>query len=222
MIRMFEYDSQIALDDGEIIGDKLTITFPHSAVIFLRHTKNTPDQLTLEINTPGGTISNAIPVMKAQQYTIDELFEKDLLFLIPFHIFCYEKELPEYEDSEEKLQELQNKYYEIRSRLENLSLTGRISEFQKCAIIDMSKKVIENLAIRYANVTKGVTSVMGGKVLEYEAKSILNQGIQKGIQKGHLQGQIDTLVSLVKDGILTASDAAKRLGISEEEFRKHL
>ena len=55
---------------------------------------------------------------------------------------------------------------------------------------------------------------MGGKVLEYEAKSILNQGI--------LQGQIDTLVSLVKDGILTASDAAKRLGISEEEFRKHL
>ena len=145
-----------------------------------------------------------------------------MLFLIPFHIFCYEKELPEYEDSEEKLQELQNKYYEIRSRLENLSLAGKISEFQKCAIIDMSKKVIENLAIRYANVTKGVTSVMGGKVLEYEAKSILNQGIQKGIQKGHLQGQIDTLVSLVKDGILTASDAAKRFGISEDEFRKHL
>ena len=141
-----------------------------------------------------------------------------MLFLIPFHIFCYEKELPEYEDSEEKLQELPNKCYEIRSRLENLSLAGKISEFQKCAIIDMSKKVIENLAIRYANVTKGVTSVMGGKVLEYEAKSILNQGIQKG----HLQGHIDTLVSLVKDGILTASDAAKRLGISEDEFRKHL
>ena len=36
---------------------------------------------------------------------------------------------------------------------------------------------------------------MGGKVLEYEAKSILNQGIQKGIQKGHLKGQIDTLMS---------------------------
>lgn len=202
-------------------GSKFIVTFPHSAVIFLRHTKNTPDQITLQINTPGGSISYAIPVLKAQQYTIDDLFDKNLLFLIPFHIFCYEKELPAYENDSEKLQELQDKYYEIRKKLEDLCLAGTINEFQKCAIINMSKKVVESLAIKYANITKGVTSVMGGKVLEYEAKTILNQGRKEGFQAG-LQKGISTLVSLVKDGILTPSDAAKRLGMTEEDFQKHL
>ena len=78
----------------------------------------------------------------------------------------------------------------------------------------MSKKVIENLAVKYANVTKGVTSVMGGKVLEYEAKTILREGIQ--------EGEKNTCIALVKEGLLKISDAAKRLGVTEEEFQKFL
>lgn len=35
-------------------------------------------------------------------------------------------------------------------------------------------------------------------------------------------GELNTLVFLVKDGILTPSDAAKRLGMTEEDFQKHL
>ena len=63
---------------------------------------------------------------------------------------------------------------------------------------------------------------MGGKVLEYEAKTILNQSRKEGFHDGLLQGELNTLVSLVKDGILTPSDAAKRLGMTEEDFQKHL
>ena len=59
---------------------------------------------------------------------------------------------------------------------------------------------------------------MGGKVLEYEAKTILREGIQEGIQ----QGEKNTCIALVKDGVLKISDAAKRLGITEEEFQKYL
>ena len=55
---------------------------------------------------------------------------------------------------------------------------------------------------------------MGGKVLEYEAKTILREGIQ--------EGEKIILISLVRDGILKASDAAERLGITEEELRKDL
>ncbi|MDO4309052.1 MAG: hypothetical protein Q4C77_19805 [Eubacteriales bacterium] len=172
-IRMFEYDSQIALDEGELVENKLTVTFPHSAVLFLRHTRNTPDAMTVEIKTPGGSISYGIPVMKTQQYTIDEIFDKNLLFLIPFYIFVYEKKLNEYERDTQKLRELQKVYSDILKRLEGLCMEGKISEYEKCTITDMSKKVIENITAHYANVRKGVTSIMGGKVLEYEAKTIL-------------------------------------------------
>ena len=95
MIRMFEYDSQIALDGSEILNEKLILSFPNSAVIYLRHTRHTPSSMTIEIRTPGGSICYKIPVMKTQVYTIDAIFDKNLLFLIPFHIFCYESRLKE-------------------------------------------------------------------------------------------------------------------------------
>ena len=75
-LRLCEYGSQIALDDGEMTKEKLVVHFPHSAVIYLRHNKNTPDVIVLELHTPGGIVSYDIPVIKSQNYTIDELFEK--------------------------------------------------------------------------------------------------------------------------------------------------
>lgn len=221
-IRMFEYDSQIALDNGELIENRLIVTFPHSAVLFLRHTKNTPDTMTVQIKTPGGNISYNIPVMKTQQYSIDEIFDKNLLFLIPFYIFTYEKNLKEYEHNSQKLQELQKEYSDILKRLEALCLSGKISEYEKCTIIDMSKRVIEHITAHYANVRKGVTSIMGGKVLEYEAKTILQRGIREGKIEGRIEGKLELTVSLINDGLLSISEGAKRLNMKEEELKKYL
>ncbi len=45
---------------------------------------------------------------------------------------------------------------------------------------EMAGKVVENIARKFENVREGVKSVMGGRVLEYEAKTILRQGIEEG------------------------------------------
>ena len=82
----------------------------------------------------------------------------------------------------------------------------------------MSKKVANAIAIRYAKVRKGVTEVMGGKVLEYEAKNIL----RRGINEGKIEGKIETYAELVKDGLISLAEAAKRLGLKEKEFKKYL
>ena len=234
MIRMFEYDSQIALDGSEILNEKLILSFPNSAVIYLRHTRHTPSAMIIEIRTPGGNISYKIPVMKTQVYTIDAIFDKNLLFLIPFHIFCYESRLKEYDRDIDSLRKLQNEYRKIRERLEHMCIDGKISEYVKCTIVDMSKKVIESIAARYANVKKEVSSIMGGKILEYEAKTILQNGIREGklqgiregkmqgIREGIREGEIKSYVGLVKDGLLNISEAAKRLEMSEEELKKYL
>ena len=36
MIRLLEYDAQIALDEGEIMKETLVVTFPNTAVLYLR------------------------------------------------------------------------------------------------------------------------------------------------------------------------------------------
>ncbi|MDO4341077.1 MAG: hypothetical protein Q4C91_23885 [Eubacteriales bacterium] len=241
-IRFFEYDSQIALDNGELTKHCLEVTYPHSAVLYLRHTSRTPDAMTIRINTPGGSISYQIPVLKTQQYSIDEIFEKNMLFLIPFYIFSYEKNLGEYDTDSEKMEELKKQYFEIRNRLDTICAAGIVNEYTKCTIIDMSRKVLEHLAAHYTNVRKGVISVMGGHILEHEAKTILNRGIQagkkegiregkkegiregkkEGIREGIQAGKKGTLLELVRDGLLTVEEAAKRLQMNEHEFKKLL
>ena len=44
MIRLFEYDAQIALDEGEVTEEVLRVTFPNTAVMYLRTYKKTPDK----------------------------------------------------------------------------------------------------------------------------------------------------------------------------------
>ncbi|EOS70121.1 hypothetical protein C818_02093 [Lachnospiraceae bacterium MD308] len=194
LVRMFEYGTQIALDEGEIKENVLTVTFPHSAVLYLRCNESTPDKMKIKMVTPGGEVAYDIPLMKSQQYTIDEIFEKRLLFLIPFYIFSHEKRFEEYEKDGTKLKLLQGEYELIKSRLEELMDQGEISEYMKCTINDMSNKVLEHIAVKYDSVKKGVQSVMGGKILEYEAKTIRNEGMEEGMEKG-----INALVSTLKD-----------------------
>ncbi len=198
VVRFFEYDTQIALDEGQIRGNILTVTLPHSAVLFLRHHTSTPDTLKIRMVTPGGTIEYDIYVMKSQQYTLKDIFQKNLLLLIPFYIFSHETRFKEYEKDETKLRILQNEYEQIKNKLEELTSQEIISEYTRCTIIDMSNKVLEHIAAKYNSVKEGVKAVMGGKVLEYEAKTIKKEGIREGIEQGIEQG-IEGTVSILKN-----------------------
>ena len=99
-IRLFEYDAQIALDEGEVTGETLTVTFPNTAVLYLRSRKKTPDKMKYVIKTPGGTVEYDVPIMKMQEYSLDDIFAKDLLMLIPFYIFSHEKQFMVYNSNE--------------------------------------------------------------------------------------------------------------------------
>lgn len=124
-----------------------------------------------------------------------------------------------------KLNVLKREYQSISERLEQLLKQGEIDEYTKCTILDMSQKVLEHIAAKFDNVKKGVKSVMGGQILEYEAKTILNEGRILGIDEGRVLGQdeernrINQLnQNLRKDGRL--EDLFRSL--DDEEFQKKL
>ena len=227
LIRFFEYDTQIALDDGEVHGSLLQVSFPHSAVLFLRDTDNTTDTLTIEIATPGGTVRYDIPALKVKKYTVQQIFEKRLLFLIPFHIFAYENHFEEYNNHAEQLNQLKQTYETIKNNLEGLLTQGQIDEYTKCTIIDMSTKVLEHIARKYVTLRKGVKDVMGGKILEYEAKTIRNAGIAEGEARGEARGEEKGIRSLTEvcqelgsPLIDTIEKVAIKFGLDEETSRK--
>ena len=198
MYRMFEYDAQIALQSSEMREDKLVVKFPSTAVLYLRHNKRTPEKMTMEIRVPGATCSYPVPILKVQNYTIEEIFAKDLLFLIPFYIFTYEKDFKEYETNESRLEELLSLYEGIMEKLNAYAIEHRIDEYTKRTIVDMSKKVLEHLAKKYSNVKERVGAIMGGKILDHEAKDILNAGRAEGRAEGRLEGDKARLISQVQ------------------------
>lgn len=143
LVRIFEYSTQIALDQGEITGNQLKVEIPHSAVLFLRCKDTTPDKMMIEMKTPGGTVCFNVMVMKSQRYGIDEIFEKKLLFLIPFYIFTHERDFAEYNKNKDKLEILKAEYTDIRNRLDSLLESGHISAYTRKIIMEMSDKVVK-------------------------------------------------------------------------------
>lgn len=176
VLRMFEYDIGAALKECEMIENKLILTIARSAVIYLRHNKNTPDTLKVVIRTPGGEISYKLPVIKIKIYSLEEIFEKKLLFLLPFYIFGYESQLKKINRDQEKLEKLKEEYRKIKEYLDNLQEKGELTEREKSVIVSMIKKVVRNLAAKYDNVKKGVGNIMGGRVLVHEAYMLTEKG----------------------------------------------
>ena len=167
--------------------------------------------MEIVLDTPGGMISYTIPILRVQNYSIEEIFQKKLLFLLPFHIFRYEADLKNYETSKEKLEELTQAYRMIKTRLDALCQNGEISEYVKCTIIDMTKRVIRHIAANYEQVRKGVNNEMGGKVLEHEAKTILKRGI--------LQSLINMVIKKIQKGY-SVPEIANQLEESENNIQK--
>lgn len=220
-IRLFEYDAQIALDEGEVTKETLTVTFPHTAVLYLRAYKKTPDKMKYVIITPGGTVQYDVPVMKVQAYSLDEIFEKHLLLLIPFYIFSHEKRLPEYNSSAEKLSELKAEYQKILERLNKLERQGIIGAYDKRTLIEVSDDVVKAIAQKYENVQKGIGEIMRGPLIKTEARTILNKGISLGISQGISQGISETrkktALKMLQRGRLTIDEIAEYSGLNVTE-----
>ncbi|MCM1135815.1 MAG: hypothetical protein NC400_09615 [Clostridium sp.] len=212
LIRLFEYDAQIALDEGKTAEETLTVTFPHTAVLYLRAYKKTPDKMKYIIVTPGGTVRYDVPIMRAQAYSLDDIFEKRLLLLIPFYIFSHEKNFPEYNSNELKLEELKAKYQIILKKLDELEQQEIIGSFDKRTIIELSYNVMKEIAHKYENVRKGIGDIMVGALIETEARAILNQGIR--------QGKNETALRLLKRGKQTMEEIAEDTGLSIAEVEQ--
>ena len=215
-IRLFEYDAQIALDEGEVTEETLTVTFPNTAVMYLRAYKKTPDKMKYVIITPGGTVQYDVPIMKVQSYSLDEIFEKRLLMLIPFYIFSHEKSFSEYNNNEQKLEELKAEYRIILERLDDLEKQGIIGAFDKRTIIELSSDVIREIARKYENVQKGIGAMMRGPLIQTEARTILNRGISQGIS----ETKKETALRMLKMGKLTVEEIAEYSALSVAEVEQ--
>ena len=204
LIRIFEYDAQIAVDDAMTDRQKIKLRFPNSGLLMLRSNSNTPDEAEVVIEVPKDSISYRIPIIKVSDFTVEELFENRLFMLIPFYIFNFEKELPSINGDSEKLIELTESYRRILEKLDELQARGELSSFACGVIINLTHKVLYKLTMKQEAVQQKVGDIMGGKVLDLPIIRVYHDGLAEGEAKGEaerkrLEEEIEALKQEVAD-----------------------
>ena len=218
LIRIFEYAAQIALDDGKVLEDTLKVEFPRSAVIFLRKKNEAAKKLMVCLNTPGGEVSYEVPALFIHDYEIEDIFEKHLYFLIPFYLFKMESNLSVINEDAEKLEKLEGIYSGILAGLETAEKDGVISYFSYLAIRDMTNKVAGNLAGKYDKVKKGLGDLMGGQVLDFEAKRIRDESRLEGIREGKIEGIREGKIEGIREGKLEGIQSGRNEILTEVRY----
>ena len=86
----------------------------------------------------------------------------------------------------------------------------------------MSAMTGDNRFEETINDLKGKENINMCEVLDRVEARGIEKGIEKGIEQGIKRGTINTLISLVKDGILSIDEASERAGVSVEDFKKYI
>ena len=199
LFRIFEYDSAMALRRATYENEGFVIKYPMTGVLYLRDSGKVSDSLKMIIESPDG--KNRMPievaVMKVTDYDLMSIFEKELYFLLPFYIFNYERELAKGID-EKTDDEIIECFQMIKEKLDATAKEETIDAFTRQLIARMINKVVSAVARKHIKVTKGVDEIMGGKVLDYPEKHILNRGREEGRAEGREEGREEGLEAGVK------------------------
>lgn len=219
VIRMIEYDFAIALENASRENGRFRIIFPHSCVLYLRG-KSGAEELEMEILMPDERIVEyRVPVIRAEEYTRNEIFQKNLLFLLPFYVIRYEKQLKKLEESTEELEKLLEEYRGIEKCLEESLLNQGREEIYR-DLIDLIIRIADYIFRKTETIRKGVGEIMGGRVLELPSERLIQQGIEQGIELGEEKQSYRIARAMLEDGELSLEKISCLTGLNMEELEK--
>lgn len=178
VIRMVEYDFAVALETAVKENGKYRVYFPQSCVLYLRG-KTGPDYHEMDLVMPDGRcIDYKVPIVRVEKYTQNAIFQKKLLFLLPFYIIRYEKSVMQIDENDDAFNALMNEYADIEKRLEKEFLTeGREKEYRD--LMDLIARIANYIFANSERAKKGIGEIMGGKVLELESDRLIASGEKK-------------------------------------------
>ena len=218
VIRMVEYDLAISIENVKKENGIFRMRFPHSAVIYLRGTRK--KSLRMELIMPDGKIVRyQVPVLCVQKYTKDEIFQKKLLFLLPFYIMRYEKDKKKINKSETELHKLLEEYESILQHLDKIlydqgAIYGRL--------LELIKEISDYIFKKEESVKKGIGDIVGGKVLELQTDKALQKGKELGEKIGEIKGICETAQEFGGSKESLKKKLIEKFNLTEAEAQSHI
>lgn len=205
-LRMVEYDFAIAVESSKMEDGIIEIDFPESCVLYIRNHSGMPDYHMARIRfADGQTVHYKVPVIMAQDYTVDHIFKKRLLALLPYHILRYEHFLKSNSADQAKIGQFLDDYRMICERLQQIQGNGDASGLY-VDLITLINKLADHVIPDCNPVKERFGEIMGGQILKLRSEELIEQ----------------TLYSSVQDGDMLPDRAAKRLNISVPELKMQM
>ena len=197
-IRMFEYDISIALEHASFAEHAVwEIEFPQSCVLYIRNHRSLPDFHEAIVKfADGQKVRYRIPIIQAKKYTVDRIFEKRLLILLPYHILRYEHFLKHNGTNSKKVKHLLDDFREINRKLEETSEKEQKSHLYMDMIV-LIEEIADYIIPEDNEIRKGLGEIMGGKILKLRSEELLEQGEARG----EARGRIDAIQNMIDLGL---------------------
>ena len=198
LIRLVRYNSMIALESIRYApdGKSLIVEYPRSALVALRGSGGKISHALVEHRHDAGTVTERIAVMNVPEYSMDDIFDKGLFFLVPFYPMRYEKELDKIRKNP---LESGSEYDKICVEMENFS--KRLDEAVKdCKITEneardlrvLVRNVLEHISRKLVDDNGRLVNSMGGRVLELPSDQLRREraiGFREGETSGEARGE---------------------------------
>lgn len=235
VIRMVEYDFKIALEETRNIlmdelkkkpGDRgrelLRFQFPQSCMVCVRQGIEQEESLKLRIVMPNGQEAlYEIPVVQAQSFSKEDIFQKRLLILIPFYVLRYEKDIKS--GKNEILDRLEQEYEYIKEQL--IEEGNSINEprlYYDLAVL--SQRILDYVGRDNRDYKERMGSIMGGVILEMESDKIWdrawNKAWDKAGQYADWRRQILSIDNMVKKMKMSLEEACEIQDITVDDYQK--
>ncbi len=217
IVRLLEYDLSEALDKPTQENGVYVFQMPRTCLIYLRHnskTKNTEKAILRMADDR--EIEYTVPVIKCQEYSKEQIFEKKLYMFLLYYILRYEKQLA-HQPEEVLKKELRDEYEDILNRMEQKLLPEQPEVYLD--LYQLMEQVQDYVLRKNSVLKEGVKHIMGGKAMELYSQQLLREGHAEGHAEGRQEGRLSSLLELVKDGLLDLITAAERAEMTVEKFK---
>ena len=201
-IRLFEYDWMDAVNfvEREEAGSYV-VRVQNSALLYLRSNENTPEQFTYKVILPGGEEAvYRVPIIRNPDYSLKEIFEKQLYMMLPYYILKYEQKTEEMDGSienekekaeaEDRMKELLGGDLEaIEKELNRRVKEHMIREYDKVLLLQLMWDVSKQAFVKRTAMKGRVDEFMGGQVLEYAWETEYRRQLEEAQDEGRLEGR---------------------------------
>ena len=210
LIRISDYDMQIALNDARYTNHVVEVELPQTAVVYLRNHNTVPQKGKIIYRNGDDKLVQDIQYFEVGKYDLDYLSKKHLYILFPFYLMRYEHALKHNTTSKYKLIEKEaNRVYII---LKESYDDGIITKTEFEHVVTLCNDVVKEIS---------KNNELNGKLVEIMGTEVLKTAEERGAEKGVFKATLENIKNAMESFKLSFDEACDGLKIKDrEQYRK--